>query len=354
MARRWLDKIVNWATRDLANAEEAAAAVRRLAARSPKAEYNLTTVLVRLAGRQVEAERREDALATFAEVTEICRRRAVDEPDRFEPFLAMALHQQSLLHAELGQREQALPASEQAVALWQRLLPRDPGRFEPLYAGALGQLGFCLSDCDRLDEAVPMVEHAVQIERRLAADLPGEHLPGLARWVHNLGTFLAEAGRFEESLHATEEAIRIREQLVQDEPGEYESALADSRHNRELCLASWTRHVTEQAAPDDVVLGPYPLCDACKRISGGLVAVRHRQVHVRAHGRESCVDQGLAEIVTALWAVCGTRSCCEDDGGRAYVVPEVGEAPAAEEFLAGLGLRVENEDGFLYFTLPGR
>jgi hypothetical protein len=193
----------------------------------------------------------------------------------------------------------------------------------------------------------------VRIERRLAADSPGERLPDLARRVHNLAALLAAAGRFEEGLHAAEESIRIRRRLVQDEPGEYESALADSLHNRELCLTAWTQHVAERAAPDEVVLGPHPLCDACKQVNGGLVAVRHRQVHVRAHGKESCVDQGLAEIVTGLWAVCATRSCCEDEGGRAYVVPEAGQALAAEEFLAGLGIRVENEGGVLYFTLPG-
>jgi hypothetical protein len=308
VARLWLDKLTRWAMRDLSGAEEVAATARRLAAWSPRQEHHLTTVLIRLAALRAEADRRDDALASLAEAVEICRRRAVGEPARFEPNLAAALHRQSLLHAELDQHEHALSAAEQAVELYQRLLPRAPGWVEPLYANALGQLGFCLSDCDRLEEAVPVVEHAVRIERRLAADSPGE----------------------------------------------YESALADSLHNRELCLTAWTQHVAEQAAPDEVVLGPHPLCDACKQVSGGLVAVRHRQVHVRAHGKESCVDQGLAEIVTGLWAVCATRSCCEDEGGRAYVVPEVGQAPAAEEFLTGLGIRVENEGGFLCFTLPGR
>ncbi|WP_346129473.1 tetratricopeptide repeat protein [Lentzea roselyniae] len=354
MARRWMDKLTRWAMRDLAGAEEVAAYVRRMAARSPRFERDLTTVLIRLAVRQAEADRRHDALATLAEAAEICRRRAAAEPARFGPNLAEALHRQSLLHAEVEQREHALLAAEQAVALYQRLLPRNPGWFEPLYANALGQLGFCLSDCDRLEEAVPVVEHAVRIERRLAVDSPDERLPDLARWLHNLGSFLMKAERFEEGLHVTEEAVRIRERLVEDAPGQHETALADSRHNRELGLAAWTRQVGEQAAPDDVVLGPYPLCDTCKQFSGGLVAVRHRQIHVRAHGKEACVDQGLAEIVTGLWAVCATRSCCEDEGGRAYVVPVPGQAPAAEEFLAGLGLRVENEGGVLYFRLPGR
>lgn len=101
-----------------------------------------------------------------------------------------------------------------------------------------------------------------------------------------------------------------------------------------------------------VVLGPYPLCDQCKRTNGGLVAVSHRQVHLRANGKEACVDQGLAGLMAKLWAVCDTRSCCEDENGRAYVVPTAGTREAAEQFLTSLGIPFDLEDGRLYFRLP--
>ncbi|WP_179118336.1 tetratricopeptide repeat protein [Saccharothrix sp. ALI-22-I] len=325
---------------------------RRLAARSPRYEHDLTSVLLLLAQRQVEAGRPDDALATLAEAVQVCRRRADGESARFEPNLAAALRSRSLLHAELGRWEHALSAAEQAVDLYRRLMPGDPERFEPRYANALDQFGICLSECDRLEEAVPVAERAVRIVRRLSAGSPDERLPDLARCVQNLGALLIDARRFEEGLHATEEAIRLRRRLDRDEPGRYETVLADLLRNRDLCLTTWTRHVAEQAAPDEVVLGPYPLCDACKQVNGGLVAVRHRQVHVRAHGKESCVDQGLAGIMAGLWAVCDTTTCCEDEDGRAYVAPVAGQAFAAEEFLAGLGIRVENEGGALYFALP--
>lgn len=50
-----------------------------------------------------------------------------------------------------------------------------------------------------------------------------------------------------------------------------------------------------------VILGPYPLCPMCRETNGGLIAVRHRQVHLRAHGQQACVDRGLA----GLWPVYG-------------------------------------------------
>ncbi|MBU2666596.1 hypothetical protein KOI35_24105 [Actinoplanes bogorensis] len=101
-----------------------------------------------------------------------------------------------------------------------------------------------------------------------------------------------------------------------------------------------------------VSLGPYPLCAICRQTNGGLVAVSHRQFHLRAHGKEACVDQGLAGLIDALWAVCDTRSCCEQDGDRAYVVPEWGSLDAAHEMLVRLGLKPTERHGILYFEPP--
>lgn len=97
------------------------------------------------------------------------------------------------------------------------------------------------------------------------------------------------------------------------------------------------------------VLGPYPLCLLCQRINGGLVAVRHRQVHLRAAGREACVDRGLAGLMAVLWEVCETRSCCEGDGDEAYVVPAPEAEEAAVALLARLRLHPRADAGTVYF-----
>src|SRR5262245_36829896 len=100
-----------------------------------------------------------------------------------------------------------------------------------------------------------------------------------------------------------------------------------------------------------VELGPYPLCEACKKVNGGLVSVQHRQVHLRAHGKQACVDRRLARLITRLWAVCDTRSCCEDDDGYAYVVPTMDTRQAAEDLLTALGIRYSLDQGILFFSL---
>jgi hypothetical protein len=96
----------------------------------------------------------------------------------------------------------------------------------------------------------------------------------------------------------------------------------------------------------------YPLCGACRQVNGGLVSNRHRQVHVRAHGKESCVDEHLTGVIVGLWEVCDTTNSCQDHDGRAYVVPTPDTVADGERFLTGLGLVVDNEDGILLFRLP--
>jgi len=64
------------------------------------------------------------------------------------------------------------------------------------------------------------------------------------------------------------------------------------------------------------------------------------------------VDEGIADILVALWDVCDTVSCCQDDDGRASVTPATGQTATAEAKLLELGHNIVNEGGVLYFRLP--
>lgn len=84
----------------------------------------------------------------------------------------------------------------------------------------------------------------------------------------------------------------------------------------------------------NVRLGPYPLCEVCARTNGGLTHARHAQTHIAAHGQSACVDEKLADLLLQLWAVCETKSCCQDEGGRAYVTPTRETRAEAEAWFA--------------------
>ncbi|MET8832849.1 hypothetical protein ABZV78_02885 [Micromonospora sp. NPDC004540] len=64
------------------------------------------------------------------------------------------------------------------------------------------------------------------------------------------------------------------------------------------------------------------------------------------------MDRGVAGLLASLWAVCDTRSCCENEDGRAYVVPTADTCDAATQSLANLGLHPTVVDGIVYFRMP--
>ncbi|HEX6356624.1 tetratricopeptide repeat protein [Actinophytocola sp.] len=246
-------------------------------------------------------------LAGAEDMVRIYRRRAKRSAAR-ELGLTMALNQLALRQAEAGMREEALDTLEEAVAICRRRAVGEPSRFEPYLAMAL----------------------------------------------HNQGSFLMDGGQFEEALPAAEEAVAVYRRLAARRPRPYEQEVELSVENRDIALSQLTRQVADQAESGHVI-GPYPLCDECKKVNGGLVAVRHRQVHISANGRQSCVDEGLADVVTALWqADCDTTSACQDEygNGRAYVYVVCDDVVAAQRCLTGLGLTVEKEACALYFHLP--
>lgn len=349
--------------------------LRDLAGRSDLCAHALAHGLVRLAVTQLSAGLTQDALDTLADVEEVCARSGRARTT-VAGTLAGATFVRATALAKLGRTGEALHVAEEHVGRVQELARRDATGEEFRLAWALRLHAHCLAAADRFADAATTGVRAARLGRRLLArghefDL-ATLLVALGEWWYRMsqhdeaaafteeavvllrrepdaGTALAGAlvnlgaalrtSRPDTALAATDEAIARYERLVDLEPGHHEPNLDLARRNRALL----TRE------PD----GPYTPCDACQRRDGGPVAVRHRQVHVRVDDRESCVDSRLADVIRRLWTVCDTRGCCEDDGGRAYVVPATGQSALAEQVLLDLGFDVANEDGVLYFRLNG-
>lgn len=354
--------------------------LRELAARSDLCAHALAHGLVRLAITQLGAGLTEDALATLRDVEDACARSG-RAPATVAGTLAGATFVRATALAKLGRPHDALRVAEEHLEQIRDLARHDCAGEEFRMAWALRLHAHCLAGADRFAEAAAAGTQAARIGRRLLAhghdfDL-ATFLVSLGEWLYRISR-LVEAAAFTEeaivllrreqgsrsalagalvnlgaasrtvrpvaALAATNEAIAAYEQLVDLEPGLHEPNLELARQNRALLLR-------ELGLAHEVVAGPYALCATCQRHNDGLVAVRHRQVHVRANGRESCVDHRLAEVMRRLWSVCDTRSCCEDEDGRAYVVPATGQSALAEQVLLDLGFDVANEDGVLYFRL---
>jgi tetratricopeptide (TPR) repeat protein len=384
-------KIINWGVPDLAAADEHVAMMRWLSARSPLFDSNFAYALLLRARLAADAQQWTAALESADGIVTLHGRARRSRRKIWRWLVAQACLMRAVALRELGRREAETGAAEEAVERYRSLVEADRKRHEPMYALALSFLAESYGLAERHDDAVRVGEQAVVVGRRILAR-GGDHdlwdtLVSLSAWSHtlyrdeegarygqeavdllrhqrtdeteltfalallNLGACLS-AEHPEEALPVTDEAIARLEDLMDREPGAHENRLTKARRNRAVTLE-------QLGLPEERVLGPYPLCARCREVNGGLVATRHRQVHVAAHGRESCVDEGLAKIMPALWAVCETTTSCQDeeelsDGsgpGRAYVAPLMGQTAAAEQVLVDLGFDVENVDGLLTFRL---
>lgn len=373
MLRTLTRGLTRWSLRSLESAELALETVRRFANRSPRYARDLAMTLVVVAQRRAEAGLVDSAVDALAEAVALSR--GVGSPAEF----ARVLHQRMTVLYSLDRAADALADADEALALFARSAD------EPL-ADFLRTYGACLARCGLLTEAVPVATRAVVLRRRLVARSPGAQQHELGDALVNLSALLVRLARYEDAaviateavlvvrrvvtaltepilavallnlgaslarlrpadgLRAADEAIGLLQSRLDAEPGRHEEQLLAARLVRNLCLSRLDR-------PAEIVLGPYPLCARC-RSTNGVVAVRSRQVHVRAHGRESCVDVRLAWLMPHLWAVCETTACGEDEDGRSFVIPAFGRSGAARQVLVRLGLEVTSEQGVLFFRLP--
>ncbi len=247
----------------------------------------------------------------------------------------------------IGRAEQNVENYRTVVKFGRRLVTVLP-RFRGFLAQALWHMARRLADDGEVEEALTAVDEAVLVARRGVA-------AGSARCGHELACSLAmrarvleQLRRYEQALAAADESIGLCEGLLPEAPADVRSVLLLAMWLRGLCLHKLDRPEEALLAGEQVVR-----INRDQRESGQ--TVKHRQRHISANGRQSCVDESMADIITTLWTSgCDTRNCCQDIDGRALVVPAAGQASQAIEILAGIGIQAQAEDGSLYFPLPGR
>lgn len=375
---RHTSRIARWGARDVETTTDIVRWARALADRGRVFDLDLAVALTVLAEHELRAGAWARALAHLDEIPPLHARAPRLRERRWARVLARTVHLRVLALHHLGRGEDALRTARTAADRYRELVPTDPDRFEPVLSDVLRLLAECHEEAGDDDAAVRVGTESARLGRRLLArgvdhdPAPAlinlaARLHGLARYdegttvgteavalsrrggdraalalaLLNLGACLSDPA---EALRATDEAIALFEDLLDERPGAHEENLVVARRNRNNSRRAL-------GLPEEQVLGPYPLCRECRGRDGGPVAARHRQVHVAGGGRESCVDEQLADLMPALWAVCDTTRSCQEFEGRAFVTPAGGQARAAEKTLTALGFTVEQVNGDLRFDL---
>ncbi|MEO1519063.1 MAG: tetratricopeptide repeat protein, partial [Bacteroidota bacterium] len=109
------------------------------------------------------------------------RRLARENPLRFEPQLAMTLHNYGNLLFDQKSYEEALTYTLEALDLRRKLTQENPQRFEPALASTLDNLGIVYMELARFGDAETTHEEAQTILRKLALQNPRKFTLNLAR-----------------------------------------------------------------------------------------------------------------------------------------------------------------------------
>jgi len=225
---------------------------RRLAEQNPQAfEPDLAMSLNNLANRLAEVGQRRDALRVAQEAADLYRDLAAQNPQAFLPDLAGSLNNLGTMLGALGRREEALAATQEAADLYRDLAAQNPRAFLPDLATSLNNLGSDLSALGRREEALRATQEAVEIRRDLAAQNPQAFLPDLAGSLNNLGAMLSDLGRREEALRVTREAVDLYRKLAAQNPQAFLPDLARSLTGLGVVLSALGRREEALAATQE-------------------------------------------------------------------------------------------------------
>jgi tetratricopeptide (TPR) repeat protein len=182
------------------------------------------------------------AMQTGIEAVEISRQLAQENPQIFNPELALSLTNLGIRFSELAQHQKALQVTQEAVEYYRELAQDNSKGFSHRYlAGSLNNLGNILKDLGRKEDALSAIQESVNIRRELAQDNPQIFRSNLAQSLNNLGNILADVRRHEEALNATQEAVNIRRELAQNDSQAFKVDLARSLHNLSMRLKNLGR-----------------------------------------------------------------------------------------------------------------
>ena len=152
--------------------------------------------------------RRDEALKTAQEATNLYRTLAKHNPAAHTPNLAMSLNNLANHLDSNGQQREALTTAQEATNLYRTLTKHNPAAHTPNLAMSLNTLAIYLDSNGQQREALTTAQEATNLYRTLAKHNPAAYTPDLAMSLKTYANVLERSG-------STKEAARIRQ--VRDE-----------------------------------------------------------------------------------------------------------------------------------------
>ena len=172
--------------------------------------------------------RRDEALKTAQEATNLYRTLAEHNPAAHTPDLAMSLNNLAIDMESNGQQREALQTAQEAVTIRRKLAEHNPAAHTPNLAMSLNNLANHLDRSGQQREALQTAQEATNLYRTLAEHNPAAHTPDLAMSLNNLAIDMESNGQQREALQTAQEAVTIRRKLAEHNPAAHTPNLTRS------------------------------------------------------------------------------------------------------------------------------
>jgi tetratricopeptide (TPR) repeat protein len=134
--------------------------------------------------------------------SEILTRICQQNPDEFQPTLAIIKYELAKIYRDNNQNSEALEASKKSVQLFKSLSTRHPGKFDSDLAGSLNNLGLRQNISGDSKTAQESAQKAVEIYKKLRSANPKEYTSIFAISLGTLGTLCKNDGELRKARNA--------------------------------------------------------------------------------------------------------------------------------------------------------
>ena len=173
----------------------------------------------------------KQAQAYFEEALEIYRELAKQNPEAYNPYVAMSLNNLGCLLRVTNDFKQAQAHFEETLEIRRELAKQNPEAYKPHMATTLNNLGNLLRDTNDLKQAQAYFEEALEIYRELAKQNPEVYKPYVALTLNNSGILLYDTNDIKQAQAYYEEALEIHRELAEQNPEAYKPDVAATLNN---------------------------------------------------------------------------------------------------------------------------
>ena len=173
----------------------------------------------------------DKARGHYEEVLQVHRELSEQNPEVYNPKVAMILNNLGNLLSSTNELRQAQAHLEEAIQIYRGLLGHNPEAYKTALATILNNMGNLLKKTNDLKQAQTYYEEALQIYRELSEQNPEVHKSGIAMTLNNLGILLNNANEVKQAQTFYKEALQIYRELSRKNSEAHKPHLAITLNN---------------------------------------------------------------------------------------------------------------------------